>query len=223
MKTCIIIPTYNEAKTIGSIVAPLHGQGYEVVVVDDGSRDTTAENARQHGATVLANRINQGKGASLIKGFRYALENGFEAVITMDGDGQHLPEDAAYFIRLAEHSQSGVLIGNRMSRASKMPMLRILTNLFMSWLLSVFAGQRIPDTQCGLRLIKKAVLERVRLTTTKFETDSELLIQAARLGFKIESVPIKAIYAGEQSQINPIIDTMRFIRFMARQLWTSRN
>lgn len=223
MKTCVIIPTYNEAKTIASIVFPLCDQGFEVVVVDDGSQDTTAQNARQHGATVLTNPINQGKGASLIRGFQYALGKGYEAVITMDGDGQHLPEDAAYFIRLAEHSQSGILIGNRMSRTAKMPFIRIATNIFMSWLLSVFAGQRIPDTQCGLRLIKKAVLERVRLTTTKFETDSELLIQAARLGFKIESVPIKAIYAGEKSQINPIIDTLRFVRFMARQLWTSRN
>ncbi|MDD5255189.1 MAG: glycosyltransferase family 2 protein [Candidatus Omnitrophica bacterium] len=223
MKTCIIIPTYNEAKTISQIVRPLCRQGLDVVVIDDGSKDTTASLASAEGATVLRNAENQGKGASLIRGFQHALSNGFEAVITMDGDGQHLPEDAAYFIRLAEHSQSSVLIGNRMSQAAKMPFLRILTNLFMSWLLSLFAGQRIPDTQCGLRLIKKDVLERVKLTTTKYETDSELIIQASRLGFKIESVPIKAIYAGEKSQINPLIDTLRFIRFMARQVWTTRN
>jgi hypothetical protein len=140
----------------------------------------------------------------------------------MDGDGQHLPEDIPYFMRLAENSDSGIFIGNRMSKAQGMPRLRILTNKFMSWLVSKITKQNIPDTQCGFRLIKRAVLEKLDLTTSKYETESEILIKAARLGCKIESVPIKTVYQGEKSQINPFIDTLRFAKFIIRELWTSR-
>jgi hypothetical protein len=92
----------------------------------------------------------------------------------------------------------------------------------MSWLLSCIAKQKIPDTQCGFRLIKQEVLKRVPLVTSKYETESEILIRSSRLGFKIESVPIKTIYLGEKSRINPFIDTLRFFRFLIRELWTTR-
>jgi hypothetical protein len=92
----------------------------------------------------------------------------------------------------------------------------------MSWLISKVAKQKIPDTQCGFRLIKREVLEKLNLKTVKYETESEIIIQASRLGFKIESVPIKTIYGGEKSQINPFIDTLRFMRFIIKELWTMR-
>jgi len=214
MRTCVIIPTYNEAKEIARLVTEIRGHNLEVLVIDDGSEDNTAEIAKENEATVLRNPNNQGKGASLIRGFDYALNNNFEAVVTMDGDGQHLPSDIPYFIRLAEYSESGIFIGNRIAKIKTMPWLRLLTNKFMSWFLSMLAKQRIPDSQCGFRLIKKAVLEKVKLKTSKYETESEILIQASRLGFKIESVPIKTIYSGQKSQIDPFIDTLRFIRFI---------
>jgi len=112
MKICIVIPTYNEAKTIASIIRKIRQQELEVVVIDDGSQDNTFEIAKDKGAIVLHNQINEGKGASLVKGFNYALSKDFDAVITMDGDGQHLPEEIPYFIRLAKYSNSGVFIGN---------------------------------------------------------------------------------------------------------------
>lgn len=221
MKTCVIIPTYNEAKDIGRVVKQVKEQGLEVIVVDDGSVDNTSEIAKNYGATVLENKTNEGKGASLINGFHYALDNGFDAVINMDGDGQHLAEDIPFFLRLAKYSKSGVLVGNRMSNRTKnMPFLRFLVNKFMSWLISTVAKQRVADTQCGFRLIKKEVLEKIQLETSKYEIESEIIIKAARLGFKIESVPIKTIYQGERSHINPFVDTLRFIRFIVRELWT---
>ena len=223
MKTCVIIPTYNESKAIGGIIKQVRGQGLEVIVVDDGSTDDTSAISEASGARVLRNDSNQGKGASLIRGFDYALNNGFDSVITMDGDGQHQPQDLPFFIRLGEYSNSGMLIGNRMLRAKNMPLLRLLTNKTMSWLISVVAGQSVPDTQCGFRLIKRQVLEKVRLGTTKYETESEIIIEASRQGFKIESVPIKSIYSGEKSKINPFIDTCRFIKLMARKLWTMKH
>jgi glycosyltransferase involved in cell wall biosynthesis len=219
MKTCVIIPTYNEAKTIGELVSQVRSQNMDVVVVDDGSQDNTFEIAQSRGATILRNEINQGKGASLIKGFRYALEKGFDAIVTMDGDGQHLSEEIPYFMRLAKYSDSGIFVGNRMSRPKTMPWPRLLTNKFMSYLISKITKQKIPDTQCGFRLIKKAVLEKLDLKTCKYETESEILIKGARLGFKIESVPIKTIYEGEKSQINPFVDTLRFIRYILQEIW----
>jgi glycosyltransferase involved in cell wall biosynthesis len=218
MKACVVIPTHNEAKAISGILKQIRSQNLEVVVVDDGSFDDTRKIAEDSGATVLRNEQNQGKGASLIKGFNYALGKDFDTVITMDGDGQHLPEDIPYFIRMAQDSNSAIFIGNRMSMLKNMPRLRILTNKFMSSLISKITKQNIPDTQCGFRLIKKEVLKRLNLQTAKYETESEILIEAARLGFKIQSVPIKTVYSGEKSQINPFIDTLRFIRFIIKQV-----
>ena len=219
MKICVVIPTYNEAKTITDIIRGIRKQGLDTVVIDDGSQDNTFEIATENGAVVLRNKNNEGKGASLIKGFGYAQDNNFDAVITMDGDGQHLPEEIPYFIRLAKYSNSGIFIGNRMLKTKRMPFVRVFTNRFMSWLISFMAGQSIPDTQCGFRLIKKEVLEKINFKTSKYETESEIIIKASRLGFKIESVPIKTIYKGEKSQVNPVIDTLRFIKFIVRELW----
>lgn len=223
MKICVLIPTYNEAKAIANLVRKIRQQELEVAVIDDGSQDNTSRIAKDNGAIVLRNENNQGKGASLLKGFHYALGRDFDAVITMDGDGQHLPSEIPYFIRLAEYSNSGILIGNRMFKRNNMPSVRVFTNKFMSRLISFVAGQSIPDTQCGFRLIKKEALEKINLKTSKYETESEIIIQASRLGFKIESVPIKTIYNGEKSQINPVIDTLRFIKFIVRELWTTKS
>jgi len=102
-----------------------------------------------------------------------------------------------------------------MSNPIRMPKLRVITNKFMSWFISQIAGQRIPDTQCGFRLIKKEVLEKVKIETNNFEIESEILIKAARLGFPIKSISIKSIYFKSlHSRINPFIDTVRFIKFI---------
>ena len=223
MKICVIIPTYNEQTTIVSIVEAVRLLGRDCVVVDDGSRDDTARKATDAGAIVIRNRVNEGKGASLMKGFTYARENGYEAVITMDGDGQHLPSDIPLFIKVAASSGSGIFIGNRMKKTSTMPWTRQLTNIFMSRLISLIVRQNIPDTQCGFRLIRRVVLEKTRLSTANYETESELLIRAAKAGFIIESVLITTVYGNEKSRINPFIDTIRFIRFIIGELLVHRN
>jgi glycosyltransferase involved in cell wall biosynthesis len=219
MRACVLIPVYNESANIGRVVKEIREQNLDVLVVDDGSQDNSSEIAGESGAVVIVNGKNQGKGSSLKTGFKYVLDKGYGVVITMDGDGQHLPQDIPYFLRIAEYSDAQIFIGNRMQKTKTMPFVRIMTNRFMSWLISCVAGQKIPDTQCGFRLIKKAVLEKVKLSTERFEVESEILINGSRLGFKIESVPIKTVYRGEKSQINPFVDTLRFIRFMFKVLW----
>lgn len=218
MRTCVVIPTYNESKAITGLVKRITEQGLDVLVIDDGSQDNTSQLAAETGALVLRNEENLGKGLSLIKGFQYAIDKKFDAVITMDGDGQHCPEDIPFFLRLAKYSDSGMFIGNRMSSIKDMPGIRVLTNKFMSCIISRIIGQRVPDTQCGFRLIKAEVLRKLDLRCAKFEIESESIIKTARSGFRIESVPIKTIYNNEKSRINPLIDTFRFLRFIIREL-----
>jgi glycosyltransferase involved in cell wall biosynthesis len=214
VRICVIIPTYNESRAISALINQITALGLEVIIIDDGSADDTVKIATACGAKVLVNPRNLGKGASLIKGYNFALERGFDAVISMDGDGQHSADDLLAFIQKAQNSQSALIVGNRMGVIKGMPFLRVITNFLMSKLISLIVGQNIPDTQCGFRLAKKELLNRIDLLTSKYETESEVLIKAAHLGFKIESIPVKTIYSGEKSQINPLVDTLRFLRFM---------
>jgi len=218
MKICVVIPAFNESQEIAGLVQEVKKIIPCVLVIDDGSTDSTGQIAASCGAVVLSNASNEGKGACLRKGFQYALENNFEAVITMDGDGQHLTEDLPVFLRLADDAKVDLAAGNRMLQTKNMPFIRVLTNRFMSWMISLLSKQEIPDTQCGYRLIKRKVLEKIQLTTVNFEIETEILLQASRMGFKIVSVPIKTIYRGAKSQINPLVDTFRFIKFIIKNI-----
>lgn len=214
MKTCVIIPTYNESRTIGGLVSDIKRKGLDVVVVDDGSVDDTGRIAKNRGAHLISNIKNRGKGASLKRGFEHVLQKNYAAIIVMDGDGQHNTEDLLRFIKIARTSNAELIIGNRMGDTRSMPLLRRLTNKIMSHFISNLAEQEIPDTQCGFRLIKRHVLEKIELISLKFEIESEILIKAAKEKLKILSIPIKTIYQGESSKINPLKDTLRFIRML---------
>ncbi|MCK9595454.1 MAG: glycosyltransferase family 2 protein [Candidatus Omnitrophica bacterium] len=218
MRTCVLIPTHNEAKNIAALVENIRGQKMDILVIDDGSSDNTAGLAEDNGAEVIKNPRNLGKGASLIKGFEHILTAGFDACITMDGDGQHRPEEISSFIQEAANSDAGIIIGNRMAKSANMPLIRVFTNKFMSWLISKIARQDICDSQCGFRLIRKEVLKKIKLHSAKFEIESEIIIEASRNGFKIASVPITSVYINETSHINPVTDTLRFLRFLYKRV-----
>jgi len=218
VKTCILIPTYNEEKSIRELVKQIKRKNLDILVVDDGSKDRTSEIALSCGAIVLENKVNLGKGTSLRKGFGYFLNTDYDVIITMDGDGQHNPDDIDKFIEKFSNSNAGIIIGNRMLEPKNMPFIRWLTNKLMSLLISKYCKQNIPDTQCGYRLIKKEVLKKIKLQSHNFEIESELLIEASRMGFKIDSIPITVIYQNHKSRINPFIDTLRFIKFILRKI-----
>jgi len=214
---CVVIPAYNESGNISWLVSSLKKKGYAVLVVDDGSVDNTVFEAETAGAVVLRNGVNMGKGASLIRGFSYVKQKEFDGVIVMDGDGQHLPDDIPLLLRAAEAGGS-LVVGNRMAMPGAMPFSRWLTNKIMSLLLSCLTHQRIPDSQCGFRFISAPLLGRLRLFCSNYEIESEMLLDAGRSGYKIISVPVRSVYRGTKSQINPVIDTVRFFRFIWRQL-----
>jgi len=213
---CVIVPAYQESGRIGRVVEAIREYCPDVIVVDDGSSDSTAAEAERAGATVLRNRVNMGKGIALDVGMAHAREGGYDFVITMDADGQHAPSDIPVFVE--EYSRSGipVLIGNRMSDPGTMPAVRRLTNRFMSWLLSRKMGQRVPDTQCGYRLYSTDCLPPPMPESGRFAAESEVLLHIAAQGVKIGSVPIKVIYGDEKSKINPVKDTVRFFAMLRR-------
>ena len=219
MKICIVIPIYNEAGAIGTVVESVKRKGLQVVVVDDGSNDGSGPIAQGKGAHVLRLEGRHGKGFALERGFEYAIEKGFDGVITMDGDGQHSSEDLIKFQDEAQRNPNTVINGNRIANAKNMPLVRYLTNRFMSSLISWACRQRVPDTQCGYRYIGCDVLKAINLVSTGFEIETEILIQASRKGFKILSVPIATIYGEEESKIHPFKDTIRFLKYFIKAVF----
>ncbi len=213
----VILAAANEERTVGAVIDGVRAAGVgRIVVVDDGSRDRTGEIAEKHGATVIRHPRNLGKGEALKSGFRRAVEEGWDLVIVLDADGQHDPAEIPGFLEAARRSPAGIIVGNRMNDVREMPLVRRVTNRTMSFLLSRICRQRIPDTQCGYRLLRKDVLETINLSTGCFETESEMLIEASRAGFRIDSVPIRTIYSREASKINPFVDTWRFLLLVLR-------
>ncbi|MCM8824235.1 MAG: glycosyltransferase family 2 protein [Candidatus Omnitrophica bacterium] len=215
MRIWLIIPAYNECESLGRLLKEIKKYNLSILVVDDGSKDNTYSIAINLADKVIRNDRNRGKGVSLKQAKQFLIENvDFDYIITMDADNQHDPSDIYKFIEEAKNGEYFV-IGNRMYNPQGMPLIRVWTNRLMSWFISKIVRQNIPDTQCGFRLIRRKVLEVIDTESNKFEIESELLIKAARKGFPIKSIPIKSIYfKNHRSKINPLIDTLRFIRFI---------
>ena len=220
MKTCILMPAHNEAAAIANLVRDIRSRQLPVVVVDDGSADGSGPLAKEQGAVVLTNEVRMGKGNSLQRGFDYILQQDYDNVIVMDSDGQHDVNDLDGFIQMAKEHPNSIVAGTRMQNVKDMPFVRLWTNRFMSSLISAVCRQNVPDTQCGYRLISREVLKNIHITSSDFEIETEILIQASKKGFKIYSVPIKTIYGDEVSKISPIKDTWRFIVYLIKEVFS---
>jgi len=211
---CVVVPAYEEEGRIGEVVRGILGHCPHVIVVDDGSSDGTANEARRAGAEVLQHETNRGKGVALDTAFRQARRQGFECVITMDADGQHDPSDIPAFLEAYDTEGAAVVIGNRMADPRGMPFIRRLTNRFMSRMLSREMGQSVPDTQNGYRLYRCDVLQCVSVASGGYAAESEILLELADAGIRMCAVPIRVIYRDEKSKINPVRDSVRFFRML---------
>ena len=211
-----VIPAYLEEKHIGEVVERTLRQLPNVVVVDDGSTDATADAARKAGADVIIHEQNRGKGQSIKTGFRYWLEHGSTYVVILDGDGQHRPEEIERFLAAAAAGVGELLIGTRMNDVREMPLLRRTVNRYMSRKISRACGQEIPDTQRGFRMVHRSIIPDLLRGTERFDYETEMLILASRAGCRIASVPISTVYSDEVSSIHPVRDTVRFFKLMRR-------
>ena len=218
LKTCVLIPAYNEEKHVAAVVREVLDYCPDVIVIDDGSPDDTDRVAAEAGAIVLEHVHNQGKGAALQTGFDYAREKGYDLAITMDADGQHAPSDIPAFLQAYERTHSPVFVGNRMGNVGDMPWNRRFVNRFMSDLLSRVMGQHVPDSQCGFRLYHRSAFPAgpYDAHSQRFAAESEILLRLALQGRKIGAVTIQTIYGAEKSKVNPFTDTLRFFRMLHR-------
>lgn len=213
-----IMPAYNESRFIERLVRELREFSVQVLVVDDGSTDGTGDLAEAAGAQVIRLEKNCGKGAALSHGFEYAEKEGYDAVVTLDSDGQHDPHDVLCFFDVYNRTGIPVLVGNRTIDRKRMPWVRRLTNDWMSAIINRHMKQYIADTQNGFRLYQTDVINMVRSDSTGFAAESEILLKLDEIGIRMGSIPVAAIYGRETSYIRPIHDTRLFFGMLRRYL-----
>jgi glycosyltransferase involved in cell wall biosynthesis len=213
-----LIPAYFEGRHIADVARRALAQLDRVLVVDDGSTDDTEAEARRAGAEQMRKPDNQGKGSAIKTGLRALSANtAIASILILDGDGQHLPEEIPLFLEEATRSGAPMIVGSRMHDLETMPFVRKMTNLFMSSQISKVCRQRIPDTQCGFRMMERSLAAAMCDTeTSKYDYETEMLVIAARRGCRIASVPVSTVYGDEVSKIHPVRDTIRFFKLMRR-------
>ena len=220
MGICLIIPAYNAEKTILPVIRDALITGLPLLVVDDGSTDSTAALIDRLPLSLLRHAQNRGKGMALRTGFHWALAQGFDAVVTLDADGQHEAQAVSYLSETACSNGFDILIASRYSQFEEMAGLRRVWNRFGVWCLRKRTGFEISDSQSGFRYYSAALLRQVTLQSAGYDMEMEILMKAWRAGFVIGSLPIAARVADGRStsHYRPVRDTwsicMTFLRYM---------
>ena len=214
MKLYALIPGYNEAERIRAVIEASRAF-LPVLVVDDGSTDETASIAEAAGAIVLKQIPNQGKGAALKRGFRWAMENGADAVLMLDADGQHDPAEIPKFLHMYTTNNSDLIIGYR--NFDEMPFKRRVANTVGRASISWAMGQKILDNQSGYRLVSRRLMQAtLESDEAGFEFEVDMVVLCIRRGMRLDWVPIRTIYAGEKSHIKPWHHIKNFFRVVRK-------
>lgn len=200
LKVALIIPAYNEGKVIQQVVKDLSkvfdksSHDYKIIVVDDGSSDDTAEQAKKGGAFVIRHILNTGAGGATATGLSYAVQNGFDIATTSDADGQHDPKDVLKGVHLMEKSDADLLIGSRLIDKQGMSRVKVLGNAGLSVITNLLFGVQVTDSQSGLRVFNSRALNQLKWRTSGYEFCSEMLWRAKQQNLRIDEFPIKSIY-----------------------------
>lgn len=195
-----VIPAYNESRVIGDVIKRLSAQlkksriNYKIVVVDDGSSDSTANVAKKSGAHVIRHILNTGSGGATATGLSYAQQSGFDIAVTLDADGQHDAKDALKGVKEIQTKGGDLLIGSRLIKSDGMSRTKIIGNKGLSFITYLLFGVNVTDSQSGLRVFSKKALDNLRWKTSGYEFCSEMIWRAKQQGMVIREFPIKAIY-----------------------------
>lgn len=199
MNLLIVIPAYNEEKTIERVILSIpkkikYVKRYSIVVIDDGSVDKTTEKAKKAGATVISHYINRGLGGAIGTGFEYARRNNFDVMVTLDADGQHDPREINTIIEGLVKNCTNVCIGSRLKDVKGMPWYRIIGNFGMNIITYFLFGVWTTDSQSGFRAFSYSAIQKINIKTDRMEVSSEIFSEISKHNLKFCEVPIKAIY-----------------------------
>lgn len=219
----VAIPAYQAAPSVGDVARRSLALVPAVLVIDDGSDDDTAGEARRAGAEVISQPRNRGKGDALELAFETLFGRGFEAVVTVDADGQHLPEEIPKLIEAADQDV-GMVLGTRSHLFEEMSRLRRFSNRTSSAIISLVAGARVIDAQSGFRLYTRKLIAATGFPEARFEAESAVLVRAVQRGFKIASVPVRLGFADGRttSHYRPITDSLRIADAVSRARFERR-
>jgi glycosyltransferase involved in cell wall biosynthesis len=214
-----VVPAYEAAASIADVVRRARLIVPDVFVVDDGSRDETAAAARAAGAEVVRHERNRGKGAALATAFALLLPRPVSAVVTLDADGQHLPEEIPKLLAVA--AEADLVLGTREHLFAEMGRMRRASNRLSSWAISSVAGRRLADVQTGFRLYSRLLLETTGFPEARFEAESAVVVRAGRRGLRIVTVPVRLGFADGRatSHFRPVRDSLRIAVAVARARW----
>ncbi|MBN1895361.1 glycosyltransferase family 2 protein [bacterium] len=213
----VIIPAYQSAAAVGSVLSKVlsYVPRRRVYVIDDGSTDGTADRAGEFGIRLIRHDRNLGKGSALRAGFSRALEDPVEAVITLDSDGQHDPDLIPVLIQAWRMQGADLMLGTRHFKGA-MSWDRVLSNTLSSLIVSCVSGRRIPDSQCGYRLISRTIMESIPLAGRLYEMETEIILKAVKAGYKIGSFPVSLKESEASSHISRLRDIIRYLRVIGR-------
>lgn len=202
-KCCVIIPTYNNDQTLEKLLHDVLAYTQQVIVVNDGSTDKTAEILQKFNQIdVVSYAKNKGKGYALRKGIRHAYEQGFLYAITIDSDGQHFPGDLPKFVKQIDDHPNSIIIGNRNMDQDGIPGKSSFGNRFSNFWFWFETGIKLPDTQSGFRLYPLEPLSKMKFFTRKFEFEIEVIVRAAWKGIEVTTIPIQVYYAPKETRVS---------------------
>ena len=212
-KVCVVVPTYNNGKTVADVVRRIAAITPQIIVVIDGCTDDTREQLAQLKEiplTLVDYAQNKGKGHALVAGFRKAKEMGYDYAITIDSDGQHFPEDIPQFIEALQQHPGALIIGARNLQEKNMPGGNTFANKFSNFWFTVQTGRKLPDTQTGYRVYPLEDLPSLKLLTARYEAELTLLVFSAWKNLRLVPVPVRVYYPEDRvSHFRPFADFFR--------------